>query len=66
MKIKPDYIGPPLPLGMDVFGCRKEVVDYGTGAYEECVSHPLAEFTSVEEIDRHYTWPSIGRKINFV
>jgi hypothetical protein len=21
---------------------------------------------SVEEIDRHYTWPSIGRKINFV
>jgi uroporphyrinogen decarboxylase len=32
-------------------------VDYGTGVYAECVFHPLAAYTSVEEIERHYRWP---------
>ena len=33
-------------------------MDYGTGAYLECVYHPLAQYNSVEEIERNYTWPS--------
>jgi uroporphyrinogen decarboxylase len=33
-------------------------MDYGAGAYLECVSHPLAQYNSVEEIERNYTWPS--------
>jgi uroporphyrinogen decarboxylase len=33
-------------------------VDYGTGVYRECVTHPLAEYESVAQIERHYTWPN--------
>jgi len=28
------------------------------GIYDECVSHPLAAFTSVEGIRKNYRWPS--------
>ncbi len=55
---KPSYIGPRLAPGTDVFGCRFSGVDYGTGIYDECVSHPLAAFTSVEGIRKNYRWPS--------
>ena len=41
-----------------MYGCRYEFVDYGTGAYLECVYHPLAQYNSVEEIERNYAWPS--------
>ncbi|MGQ9471963.1 MAG: uroporphyrinogen decarboxylase family protein [Candidatus Aminicenantales bacterium] len=57
-KIVLNYIGPPVPAGFDVFGRRYEKFDYGTGLYEECVSRPLANFKTVEEIKRNYTWPS--------
>jgi uroporphyrinogen decarboxylase len=56
--VGPRYVGPPIAPGCDVFGCRKQPVDYGTGVYAECVFHPLAEYTSVEEIERCYRWPS--------
>jgi len=52
------YIGPPIPNDADVFGCRYREVDYGTGTYWECVYHPLAEYKTLEEIKRNYTWPS--------
>jgi uroporphyrinogen decarboxylase len=55
---KPDYIGPALAPRTDVFGCRYSDVDYGTGIYDECVSHPLAVFPSVEAIEKNYVWPS--------
>ena len=54
----PLYVGPPIPPGEDMFGCRHELADYGTGVYLECVYHPLAPYESVEEIERHHTWPS--------
>lgn len=54
----PQYVGPPIPAHSDVFGCRYRDVDYGTGVYAEVVHHPLAGFDTVEEIERHYTWPS--------
>jgi uroporphyrinogen decarboxylase len=56
-EVKPVYVGPPLPELTDVFGCRIRWVDYGSGAYDECVVHPLAEFGSVAEIERGYAWP---------
>lgn len=56
--VGPRYVGPPVPEDMDVYGCRYQDVGYGTGAYREVVEHPLARFNSVEEIERHYTWPS--------
>ncbi|MCS6859345.1 MAG: hypothetical protein NZT92_03365 [Abditibacteriales bacterium] len=58
LTVGPRYVGPPLPPGQDVFGCRYKNVDYGTGVYAECVYHPLAEYTSVEEIERNYQFPS--------
>jgi uroporphyrinogen decarboxylase len=56
--VGPRYVGPSLPPGQDVFGCRTQNVDYGTGVYAECVYHPLAGYTSIEEIEHGYQWPS--------
>ena len=56
--VKPEYVGPPLPDDTDVFGCRFRDADYGTGKYSECIFHPLAAFSSVEEIEAHYQWPN--------
>lgn len=56
--VEPAYIGPPIPPGYDVYGCGFKDVDYGTGVYPECVYHPLARYSTIEEIEAHYTWPS--------
>ena len=53
------YIGPEIPEGADVFGCRFERVRYSAGVYDECVFHPLARYGSVGEIERNYRWPDI-------
>jgi len=58
VSVRPRYVGPRLPRGQDVFGCKYQNVNYGTGKYRECVTHPLARYNSVEEIERNYTWPS--------
>ncbi len=52
------YVGPAVPADADEFGCRYRDMSYGTGVYRECIEHPLARFTSVEEIRRGYTWPT--------
>ncbi len=57
-ELKPAYVGPPLPPLTDVFGCRIRWVDYGSGAYDETITNPLAGFGSVAEIERNYSWPS--------
>jgi len=57
VRVEPRYVGPALPAGTDVFGCRCQSVSYGSGVYVECVHHPLARFESVREIEDNYTWP---------
>jgi uroporphyrinogen decarboxylase len=57
VEVKPRYIGPRV-RNQDVFGCRYQKADYGTGVYDECISHPLTQYSCVEEIERAYTWPS--------
>jgi uroporphyrinogen decarboxylase len=57
--VEPEYVGPPIPEDVDVFGCRYRDIHYETGFYRECVYHPLAEFKSMEEIEREYSWPDI-------
>ncbi len=52
------YAGPPLPEHQDVFGVRTRPVQYGAGVYWEAENAPLAAFTSVDEIEANYTWPS--------
>jgi uroporphyrinogen decarboxylase len=58
VKVAPRYAGPALPPDADVFGRRFRDVDYGAGAYRECVHNPLAGFKSVSEIERNFRWPS--------
>ena len=57
VKVQPEYQGPKLPRRIDVFGRRYAYKAYRTGVYDECVSHPLAGYGSVEEIGRNYQWP---------
>lgn len=56
--LSPRYVGPPLEKNTDVFGCRHQIIDYGTGTYNECIYHPLSTYTSIEDIEAHYTWPN--------
>jgi uroporphyrinogen decarboxylase len=56
--VGPRYVGPKLPDKEDVFGCRFQDVDYGTGVYNECVYNPLANYRSVREIEANYRWPN--------
>jgi uroporphyrinogen decarboxylase len=56
--VGPGYVGPRIPLGEDTYGCRFEWADYGSGRYLECTHHPLAEFQTLDEIERGYDrWP---------
>ena len=52
------YVGPEIAEDEDIFGCRCREVDYGTGVYAECIYHPLAECSSVADIESNYVWPS--------
>lgn len=56
--VGPRYVGPKLPPKTDVFGCTYRDIDYGTGIYSEVDYHPLAQYESVEEIEKNYTWPN--------
>ena len=55
--VAPRYVGPSLPKHTDAFGRGYADINYGTGVYRECVHHPLAQYNSVDEIERNYTWP---------
>jgi len=55
----PRYVGPPLPPDTDMYGMKYRDVEYGSGVYRECIHHPLAEYSSVKEIEDNYTWPSV-------
>jgi uroporphyrinogen decarboxylase len=57
VSVAPRYVGPPLAEDEDVYGCRYADVDYGAGSYRECVYHPLAQYTSLEEVEANYRWP---------
>jgi uroporphyrinogen decarboxylase len=58
VKLEPRYAGPALPPGRDALGRAYRKIAYDSGVYEECVNNPLAAYTSVFEIERHYVWPS--------
>jgi uroporphyrinogen decarboxylase len=55
--VAPRYVGPPLEPDVDVFGVKHAIVDRGHGPFPEPVTHPLAGFTSVDEVAERYTWP---------
>jgi uroporphyrinogen decarboxylase len=55
--VGPEYIGPPLPENVNYFGVGTRDAAYTGGVYKEFVTFPLSGYTSVEEIERHYTFP---------
>ncbi len=58
VSVGPAYVGPTLPADTSVFGCTYRDINYGSGVYSETVTHPLARYDSVEEIEANYTWPN--------
>ena len=56
--VQPQYIGPSLDNGADMYGRRYRDISYGGGVYAECVYHPLANYNTVAEIEQNYRWPS--------
>jgi len=58
----PRYVGPERPAGEDSWGVRRQAVSFGAGegrgSYQELAWSPLAEMTTVEEIERYPGWPS--------
>lgn len=59
----PRYVGPPLPAmpegeTVNFWGMRSRRIQYGTGAYDEQVFHPLAEAKTVDDLER-YAWPRL-------
>lgn len=56
--VSPIYVGPSLPEHTDIFGSRSAEINYGSGVYAEVVFHPLAQYKTVAEIEKNYTWPS--------
>lgn len=57
--VRPEYTGPALRPDEDAFGCRFREVDYGTGAYRECVHHPLEAVRTTEEAAGSLAWPRV-------
>jgi uroporphyrinogen decarboxylase len=57
ISVSPRYVGPRFDPDSDEFGCRFRDIRYGTGSYRECISHPLARFQSLEELEAGYAWP---------
>lgn len=55
--VAPDYIGPPLAEGTDIWGVHRSAVSFGEASYSEIDHYPLAEATDAGDLDRH-TWPS--------
>jgi uroporphyrinogen decarboxylase len=58
VNVAPAYIGPPLDEDVDIYGRRYVDIPYETGSYRECNYNPLADFTTIEEIEANYAWPT--------
>jgi len=55
--VGPEYVGPPLPAGTDIWGVHRSAVSYGSGSYNEIDHYPLAEAESVDDLASH-RWPN--------
>ena len=58
LSVAPQYIGPAIDKDMDMYGCRFKETRYDGGMYRECITHPLADYETPEEIESNYVWPS--------
>ena len=54
--VAPQYIGPRLEPGTDIWGVRRQPVRYGAGSYNEIDGYPLAAAARIDDV-RGHTWP---------
>jgi uroporphyrinogen decarboxylase len=54
--VAPDYVGPKLENGMDMWGVRRSPISYGSSSYSEIDFYPLQDARNVGDLDKH-TWP---------
>ena len=55
--VGPDYVGPALASGTDMWGVHRSPVSYGADAYMEIDRYPLAEVKDAADVAAH-RWPS--------
>jgi uroporphyrinogen decarboxylase len=55
--VGPQYVGPTLEPGCDIWGVRRAPVSYGAGSYDEITHYPLAAAGSLDDLAA-YPWPS--------
>ena len=55
--VAPDYVGPKIESGFDIWGVRRKPVSYGEGSYSEIDFYPLHDVENVDDLNRH-TFPS--------
>ncbi len=57
----PRYVGPPLPLGTDIWGVKRDSVSAGTSgqseSYSEVTKAPLSNAGTLEDIEAYDHWP---------
>lgn len=56
--VSPEYIGPRLEDGTDIWGVKRELTSYGAGSYNEISHYPLSKAKDVGNLNKHI-WPSI-------
>jgi uroporphyrinogen decarboxylase len=59
VSVWPKYVGPTPPEGSNIYGCRFRDIKHKTGVYSEIIYSPLAEYKTVSEIKKNYTWPTV-------
>jgi uroporphyrinogen decarboxylase len=59
LNVAPEYVGPRLPPGANLWGIRQRTIRHAGGAYVEDINAPLARYNSVAEIEKNYRWPRI-------
>ena len=59
ISVRPKYVGPNIPEGSNIYGCRFRNIKHKTGVYSELIYSPLAEYKTVNEIKMSYKWPTV-------
>ena len=58
----PDYVGPPLAPGRDIWGVKRMRIEVkvsgGSESYSEVAESPLAALETVEQVEGYPHWPS--------
>ena len=55
--VGPEYVGPRLHPGEDIWGVKRKPVSYGSGSYNEIDFYPLADAQTVDDLKKH-RWPN--------